>query len=418
MKKLSLPLFCIAIVLTGFVSLQQNPTLKDSILTTFKELGSQFAAIILTHNPKTVEEIKNKYSLPASETSTITPRVKVLIIPGHEPDFGGAELGTLKERDMTLEMGIYLKNYLVNDPHYEVVLARDANGWNPELKTYFDTKWDEIVEWQKASRHESSLSKTKSEPSAKPTVYHNTAPQKTAIKLYGINKWSNENNVDIAIHIHFNDYAGRRGNDGKYKGFSVYVPTGQYYNSTTTRIIADKIFKRLEKHIPISTLPGENNGIVDEEELIAIGSNNTSDAASMLIEYGYIYEKQFADKEVKEVALKNLAYQTYLGLKDFFEQEIPNKNDIESPFGMEGVTPQAYTKGEQSVRVYVLQSLLHKAGTFPPENKDLLTCSIIGIFGPCTSEALGTFQKQNNIIGEENSLDVETIKALRRILKE
>jgi N-acetylmuramoyl-L-alanine amidase len=418
MKKLSLPLFCIAIVLTGFISIQQDPTLKNSLVQTFKDLGSQFAAIILSHNPKTAEDIKSKYTQSINVTNNPTPKVRVLIVPGHEPNFGGAELGALKERDMTLEMGTYLKNYLANDPHYEVVLVRDSDGWNTNLENYFDTKWSEIVEWQKASRHESSLSKTKSETSAKPTVYHNTAPQKSAIKLYGINKWSNENDIDIAIHIHFNDYAGRTSGEAEHRGFSIYVPTGQYYNSTTTRIIADKIFKRLEKNIPISTLPGEDNGIVDEEELIAIGSNNTSDAASMLIEYGYIYEKQFANKEVRKLALKNLAYQTYLGLKDFFEQEIPRENKIESPFGMEGVVPETYKKSEQSTRVFLLQSLLQRANVFPPEGKDLLTCPIIGIFGPCTSETLATFQKQNNIVGEENSLGAETIKALRRILKE
>ncbi len=418
MKKLSLPLFCIAIVLTSLISIQQNPTLKTSLIETLKDLGSQFAAIILTHNPKTVEDIKSKYTQSINQDNTPTPKVRVLVVPGHEPNFGGAELGKLKERDMTLEMGAYLKNYLANDPHYEVVLARNSNGWNPELQTYFDTKWSEIVEWQKASHQESSLTKTKSDTKEKPKVYHNTAPQKSAIKLYGINKWSNENNIDIAIHIHFNDYAGRTSGEAEYKGFSIYVPTGQYYNSTTTRVIADKIFKRLERHIPISTLPGEDNGIVDEDELIAIGSNNTSDAASMLIEYGYIYEKQFANKEVRKLALKNLAYQTYLGLKDFFEQEIPHENKIESHFGMEGITPETYKKGEQSTRVFLLQSLLQRANVFPPEGKDLLTCPVIGIFGPCTSETLTAFQKQNNITSEENSLGTETIKALRRILKE
>lgn len=418
MKKLHLPLFCIAIVLTGFISVQQNSTLKNSLTQTFKEIGSQFAAIVLSHNPKTITDIKNKYTYFLDTHTNTLEKVRVLIVPGHEPNFGGAELGTLKERDMTLLMGTYLKNYLSNDPRFEVIIARDADGWNPDLATYFDTKWGEIVEWQKASRHESSLTKTKNETKEKPTVYHNTAPQKSAIRLYGINKWSNENNIDIAIHIHFNDYAGRTSGEAEYKGFSIYVPSKQYYNSTTTRAVADTIFKRLSKHIPVSTLPGEDNGIVDEEELIAIGSNNTSDAASMLIEYGYIYEKQFAQKDIRRLALKNLAYQTYIGLKDFFEENVAYEGDEKTLFRMEGIVPQTYTKNEQSARVFILQSLLQRAGAFPPENKDLLTCPIIGIFGPCTSSALALFQTQNNITGEENSLGRETIKALRRVLKE
>ena len=41
--------------------------------------------------------------------------------------------------------------------------------------------------------------------------------------------------------------------------------------------------------------PGE--GVVEDQELIAIGSFNTLNPIGLLIEYGYIYESQFYNKK-------------------------------------------------------------------------------------------------------------------------
>ena len=50
----------------------------------------------------------------------------------------------------------------------------------------------------------------------------NIAPDEMGVRLYGINKWANENDIDIVIHVHFNDYPGRpRTGSGKYSGFSI-----------------------------------------------------------------------------------------------------------------------------------------------------------------------------------------------------
>jgi len=34
-----------------------------------------------------------------------------------------------------------------------------------------------------------------------------------ALRLYGFNKWADENKVDAMVHIHFNDYPGERLDD-------------------------------------------------------------------------------------------------------------------------------------------------------------------------------------------------------------
>lgn len=172
--------------------------------------------------------------------------------------------------------------------------------WNTALVTYFTDEWDEIEAWREASRREfSRLVSLGSATQIQPSVEHKDPPPDVATRLYGITRWSNERDMDIVIHIHFND--NPRANTrsaGKYSGFALYVPARQYGNSTTTKAIADSIFTRLAKYTPVSNFPGELDGVVDEPELIAVGANNTADAASMLIEYGYIYEPQFQDASV------------------------------------------------------------------------------------------------------------------------
>ena len=121
------------------------------------------------------------------------------------------------------------------------------------------------------------------------------------------------------IHLHLNDYPGHSSTvAGKYSGLVIYIPAQQYNNSSTTKAVADAMFKRLSLYNPIDNLPIESGGIIDDPELIAVGVGNTADAASMLIEYDYIYEPQFVNPKVRSLALKDLAYQTYLGLQDFF----------------------------------------------------------------------------------------------------
>lgn len=307
------------------------------------DLILQTASVIL-HNPRTIAELQAKYSasssvmdksagsngnnLLATNQSAMLPvtptKVRILLVPGHEPGFGGTEFGSLKERTMNTELASDLYDILKKDPHFEVFKTRNNEVWDPVFAAYFKDKWSAIKEWQKDSHEEMRhLIAIGSSTQPVSTVFHNTAPTSVALRLYGITKWANENLVDVVIHIHFNDYPDHRdGVAGVHTGFSIYVPVGQYGNSTTTKAIAHTVFKRLSKDNSVSNLPGESSGIVDEPELIAIGANNTADAASMLIEYGYIYEPQFRTAVKRSAALEKLALDTYLGLQDFFTSNI------------------------------------------------------------------------------------------------
>jgi N-acetylmuramoyl-L-alanine amidase len=333
--------FVVVIFMTPWIATNYPNQARDFV-DAFGNAALQIASVIF-HNPRTIAELKEKYastpndvavsasSLSLISSNSISPvgtiptmpptKVKILLVPGHEPGFGGTEFGNIKERLMNTELASDLQDLLQNDPHFEVIKTRNNETWDPIFSKYFKDQWSAIVKWQKESHTEMKhLIAIGSTTKAEPKVYHNSAPTNVALRLYGITKWANENGIDVVIHIHFNDFPDHRdGVAGEYTGFSIYVPVGQFANSTTTKAVASAVFKRLATYNSVSTLPGESSGIVDEPELIAIGANNTADAASMLIEYGYIYEPQFRDAATRSLTLKNLAQETYLGLKDFFE---------------------------------------------------------------------------------------------------
>ena len=73
----------------------------------------------------------------------------------------------------------------------------------------------------------------------------------------------------------------------------------------------------MKKYFAASDLPAESSALIEDQELIAVGSNASRDGVSVLVEYGYIYEPPFRNEEAREAMFKELAYQTYIGIKKF-----------------------------------------------------------------------------------------------------
>lgn len=95
-----------------------------------------------------------------------------------------------------------------------------------------------------------------------------------ATRLYGVNKWSNENEMDIVIHVHFNDYPGRYSDGvGKYSGLTIYIPDKQYSNSKVSRSIAESVSEFLGKYSAYSDLKYEKSegGIKEIQGFISFG---------------------------------------------------------------------------------------------------------------------------------------------------
>ena len=323
-------------------------------------------------------------------------KLKILIVPGHENGNGGAVYKGVRESELNLEISKYLYDYLKSDTHLDVSVARDlkTGDFNPVLLQYFIANYDAIKDF--ATSHILSFISNVATGKVAPVdgAYHNFTKPDVAHRLFGINKWANENNVDLVLHVHFNDHPGHRYNKpGKYSGFTVYVPDSQYSNARVSTEIGQAMSTELQKVSPISNLPQENMSVVPDQDLIAVGAKGTRTGASILIEYGYIYEPQFANTEVKNLILPELAFQTHAGLQRYLSPTALLASSI-----IPALVSQNLSSGiKGSGQVLMLQKVLSDRGYYPPEGKTLTDCPINGNFGPCVETAVKSFQISNGI---------------------
>lgn len=394
---------------------------RDALLRESAWIANQaMQAAAFLSTARTLPQIQANYQgvPPTSGRSSKTshaaspPKAHILIVPGHEPDKGGTEFKGVYERDLVVDIADHLGTLLSQNPRFDVMVARTRTIWHPTLARYFTTNVQAITAFkeEKMARMQSFIAEGSVALLAN-QVYHNHASDEAALHLYGINKWSNEKKYDIVIHLHLNDYAGRRANRvGKYDGFSLYVPDHQYSNAEASKALGDAIAVRLNAYHATSTLPKEDGGVAEDQELIAIGSNNTANSAAVLIEYGYIYEPQFQHAETRPLAIADYAYQTYLGIQDFFRDPVlETHGSLAFPYNWETVTAK---KGEEGAGVYALQATLHYLGFYPAPGDSFSDCPISGKAGPCTAAGIRAYQKAHGL-EETGSLGPKTRAALR-----
>lgn len=376
------------------------------------------AAAVFFVTSITAAQIQDTYrasSTPVTQSSVPVKKVRILIVPGHQPDIGGTVFRGVYERDVVVDIADALAALLSQNSHYEVMVARSKTAWNPTLQNYFDTHMLEIETFEQSQKAQmenyladgSILSETDQ-------VYHNSTPTKAALELYGINKWASDNKYDITLHLHINDYAGRRMKlQDAYNGFAVYVPDHQYSNAEASKAIGDAIAARLNAYHATSTLPKEDVGVVPDQQLIAIGSNNTADDAALLIEYGYIYESQFQTASTRPVAIADYALATYLGLQDFFKDPVTDtRGSVSFPYDWTKVTGAS---GEKGPGVYALAAALHYLGYYPPAGKSFSDCPVSGVAGPCIRSAIKGYQRAHGLEAT-GILGSQTREALSRDL--
>lgn len=350
---------------------------------------------------------------PVTGAAAPAKKVRILIVPGHQPNAGGTDFGGIYERNVAVDIADELAALLAHNPHYEVTVARTKTEWNPILQNYFDTHAADIAAFRQTQKQEMKnyLDNGTLLPQVD-QVYHDRASSQAALQLYGINKWANENNYDITLHLHINDDAEHRaGVAGAYDGFAVYVPNRQFSNAAASAAIGEALAARLNAYHATSTLPKENAGVVEDQQLIAVGSNNSANDAALLVEYGYIYEPQFQDPSIRALAITDYAYQTYLGLQDFFKDPIPlTHGSISFPYDWTKVTANMKEHGPQ---IYALQAALHHLGFYPPTGKNFSDCPVSGKVGPCTQTAIEQYQTAHHLeatgtIGPQTSAALAT----------
>ena len=326
------------------------------------------------------------------------PKIRLLIVPGHDDQYSGTEFRNVREADLTLQLGLDLYARIKNDPRFDVIITRDANGYTPVFQNYFDQNREAILTYagQKALEMASGIaSGTIQKVSG---AYHNTVNTDIAVRLYGINKWASENNIDLVLHVHFNDTASRpKDNPGPYHGLTVYIPDSQYGNASTSQAWGKALYDVLSPLYPASTEPQESAGLVPDQDLIAIGSNNSLSSASALIEYGYIYEPQFLDPTIRNAVIDDMAYHTLVGIHAFFGDSTTTKIKYNTP-----LLPNTWSKTiapntRANLDILSLQAALRSVGLYPVKGMDTSNCRMSGNFDPCTTLALKSFQRKYKI---------------------
>lgn len=335
----------------------------------------------------------------------------ILIVPGHDNEAWGTEYKNIFEADLTLGVARYLVALLRADSAFRVTTTRETGTYTPAILDYFKNQETAIKQFKKEKEILMEAA-TQIGFEERSTVMHNNASRDVAFKLYGINKWANDHGVGIVLHLHFNDYGGRRQNQvGRYSGFVVYVPDRQLPNAQASRAIAQPIFNQLDSVLAVSDLPQESAGIVEDQELIALGVNTSLNAASLLIEYGYIYELPFRDETIREVFFQELAYQTYLGLKKALDPNFhvsPGRESLLLPHQWNRKL-SAGIKGDKDV--LALQVALMREGVYPPAGKD---CPVSSNFLECTEISVKAFQNKYDLF-ENGIVDGATIKKLNEL---
>ncbi|MFH1608769.1 MAG: N-acetylmuramoyl-L-alanine amidase [Patescibacteria group bacterium] len=250
-------------------------------------------------------------------------KIRILLVPGHNNEEWGAQYGNLKESYMNLAVAVRVYNLLKKDERFEVFITRDEDGYLTEFSDYFNIEKDNIILFKEDARNEIWIKILNGTFIQKVNPPHNTASSSASLRLYGINKWANENKIDAVINMHFNDYKRKnKWTIGKYRGFVIYMPEEQMANSKKSVNLAENIFLELNKKYSVSNYIEEKKGIVPDQKLIALGVNNTLNETvrSVVIEYGYIYEKIFRNSFTRHKSYETFAELTVKGIANsFFE---------------------------------------------------------------------------------------------------
>ena len=250
-------------------------------------------------------------------------KIKILIVPGHEPNAGGAdEFKKIKERDLNLQLSEMIAEKFASSSNIEIILARDNNGWNKDIKNYVETSSSTIMNWvalmkkimlEKINAGEMRL--------INPGMKHNVAASNAVLYLYATNKWIAENDIDLVLHVHFNNNPKYKGKPN-YRGYCMYIPDTQYNNYSKSLTLAKYIDSEISKIEKKSNMPQESQIIIPDQQLIATGNFDTLKIPSVVVEYAYIYEPMMLSSSTRNKFIETAASSTATALENYIKNEL------------------------------------------------------------------------------------------------
>ncbi len=320
-------------------------------------------------------------------------KIKVLVVPGHDNTSSGSMFRTTKEVTLTRIVAQKITAFLSKDSRIEVVNLHQGDDYAPFMQAYFESDLNKISEWRKTIVSSFRKKQDSGEIKKVSSVPHAAPPIDVINRLYGINKWAGESGVDLALHVHFNDYGSHKwGTVGKFTGFAIYTPEDQFPNASSSFPISQAIFDGLEKIMYKSdnVTEAKFEGPIKDQTLIALGAYGSlpKEVSSVLVEYSYVYEP--AIQNYFSVASTIFADVSARAIKQALFQDT-----FETAFGYSW--QKNLKEKDKGSDVLVLQYALKSLGFFPPEGKNREDCPIAGYFGDCTKEALKKFQEIKNI---------------------
>ncbi len=326
-------------------------------------------------------------------------KVSILIVPGHDNEFSGTVFNGTKEADINLKLAEKLIKELKADPLLSVTMSRAKDGYIPELSNYFINNEQAVKDFIAEGKAQTQGLASSGIVQTTEQVPHGDAPSKAAYQLYATNKWAEEKGFDLIIHIHFNDYGSRGSVAGEFTGYSIYVPDNSLLNNERSLTIGTAIGKRLHSVWNTSNALSElkkidENGVIEDAKLIALGSNRTLNTPSILIEYSYIYEPTVTEPFFTTTSTA-FARATFVGLREY----LSGKKSTLKPFKYDFVSNLTISNKSQP-EVLMLQYALSNLKLFPSTGKTRNDCPFNGVYDECTKSAVKSYQKLNKMTAD------------------
>ena len=269
--------------------------LFDWMKFTIKEQHSTLN-LLMAENEDLRSELVVLHSMVATSSlelfSAPPTQQRILLVMGHTQDQKGAVYGELTEYELNYDLITQLEQDLVTRGCEVIVLHEDGH-YSQSFQDYFETHEDKILNFRAQQKEEYA----REYPMSVVTndTDHNYASKEATIQLYGINMWTTENEVDVVIHVHFNDYPGRVWNQvGTHTGFSLFTSLKTNDNFIESFRLAKLIEQEMLQYANRSTVEKESAGVL-ESELIAVGQANSVIVPAVLFEGGFIYEDKFTN---------------------------------------------------------------------------------------------------------------------------
>ena len=167
------------------------------------------AAVSFLEESVDIDDLQGRYDKVAGGSGRAKDKIKILIVSGHDENNYGTSYRNLKEVDLNRKLAEYMAGFFGREQEFRVTLTSDRGGMNKKLEKYLERESDNIKEFESFYKKTTDKLEKRGEITLGQHVGHNTASSETAFMLYGINKFANDEDFDIILHVHFNDYPNR-----------------------------------------------------------------------------------------------------------------------------------------------------------------------------------------------------------------